>query len=88
MLGAVSEYARRTAAERSVEAQRRAVARGVIPWLNVPPGYLRGGDGVLVPDQTTAPSVAEAFKMRAGGAASTACGRTCAPTGSSVASTA
>jgi DNA invertase Pin-like site-specific DNA recombinase len=69
MLGAVSEYARRTAAERSAEAQRRAVARGVIPWPNVPPGYLRGDDGVLVPDPSAAPTVAEAFRMRAGGAA-------------------
>jgi len=69
MLGAVSEYARRTAAERSAEAQRRAVARGVIPWPNVPPGYRRGDDGVLVPDPTGAPIVAEAFRMRAGGAA-------------------
>jgi DNA invertase Pin-like site-specific DNA recombinase len=69
MLGAVSEYARRTAAERSAEAQRRAVARGVIPWPNVPPGYRRGEDGVLQPDPETAPIVAEAFRMRAGGAA-------------------
>lgn len=67
MLGAVSEYHRRTAKERSAEAQVRAVARGVLPWPNVTPGYLRGPDGVLTPDPGTAPAVAEAFRMRAEG---------------------
>jgi site-specific DNA recombinase len=67
MLGAVAEYARRTAAERSGEAQARAVARGVLPWPNIPPGYRRGDDGVLVSDPVTAPIVARAFAMRAGG---------------------
>ncbi len=67
MLGAVSEYARRTAAERSAEAQRRAVARGVIPWPKVPPGYVRGEDGSLLPDPETAAVVADAFRMRAAG---------------------
>lgn len=68
MLGAVSEYQRRTAKERSAEAQARAVARGVLPWPNVPPGYVRGDDGVLVPDRATRKMVAKAFRMRAGGA--------------------
>jgi DNA invertase Pin-like site-specific DNA recombinase len=68
MLGAVSEYYRRSVKERSGEAQSRAVARGVVPWPNVPPGYLRGADGVLVPDPKTAPIVAEAFRMRMDGA--------------------
>jgi site-specific DNA recombinase len=66
MLGAVAEYARRTAAERSAEAQARAVARGVLPWPNVPPGYERGHDGVLTPN-ADAHAVREAFRMRAGG---------------------
>lgn len=69
MLGAVSEYHRRTAKERSGDAQARAIARGVLPWPNVTPGYLRGKDGVLVPDPVLAPVVAEAFRMRADGAA-------------------
>ena len=68
MLGAVAEYARRTAAERSGEAQARAVARGVMPWPNVPPGYQRGADGRLRVDPEIAPIVAEAFRMRTDGA--------------------
>jgi hypothetical protein len=65
LLGAVSEYTRRTAAERPGEAQARAVARGVAPWPNVPRGYLRGDDGRLRPDPATACVVAAAFRMRA-----------------------
>ncbi len=43
----------RDAKERSGEAQARAVARGVMPWPNVPPGYRRGDDGSLEPDPAT-----------------------------------
>lgn len=68
MLGAVSEYQRRTAAERSAEAQQRAITRGVAPWPRVSPGYLRGDDGRLVRDPATADTVANAFAMRATGA--------------------
>jgi site-specific DNA recombinase len=68
MMGMFAEYERLVAAERGAEAQRRAVERGVAPWPNVPPGYLRGDDGRLVPDPATAPAVAEAFRLRAGGA--------------------
>lgn len=68
MLGAVSEYQRRTAAERSAEAQARAVARGVAPWPNVPPGYERDEDGRLRPDPELAPVVRDAFRQRAAGA--------------------
>jgi site-specific DNA recombinase len=68
MLGAVAEYQRRTTAERSREAQVRAVARG--KWMSpqVPPGYLRGDEGVLVRDPETADAVEEAFARRARGA--------------------
>lgn len=68
MLGAVSEYQRRTTAERTAEAQARAVARGVAPYPNVPPGYQRQADGRLEPDPATAGVVAEAFRLRAEGA--------------------
>jgi DNA invertase Pin-like site-specific DNA recombinase len=68
MASAVHRYVRRVAAERSREAQARAVSRGVIPFPNVPPGYRRGDDGRLEPDPKIAPIVAEAFRMRAEGA--------------------
>jgi site-specific DNA recombinase len=66
MLGAVSEYHRRTSAERAGEAQARAVARGV--WMSpyTPAGYDRGGDGRLVPN-ADAGMVLEAFELRAAG---------------------
>jgi len=67
MIGAVAEYHRRSAKERSGAAQAMAVARGVAPWPNVPAGYERGSDGVLVP-AADAPAVREAFEMRAEGA--------------------
>lgn len=66
MLGMVSEYARRTIGERSGEAQARAVARGVVPFPRLPPGYQRGEDGRLVPDED-ASAVARAFALRADG---------------------
>jgi site-specific DNA recombinase len=67
MMGAVAEYARRTAKERSREGQVSAIARGKITYPSVPLGYLLGDDGVLVPDPATEPIVREIFKMRADG---------------------
>lgn len=67
MHGMVSEYYARLAGERTAAAQRRAVARGVAPFPNVPPGYMRNNDGTLAPHPTEAPLVAEAFRMRAKG---------------------
>jgi site-specific DNA recombinase len=68
MLGLVAEYHRRATAERTDEAKRRAVERGVPPFPNVPPGYRRGEGGRLELDPDTAPAVAEAFQLRAEGA--------------------
>lgn len=68
MHGMVAEYYARLAGERTASAQRRAVARGVVPFPNVPPGYMRNEDGTLAPHPTEAPIVAEAFRMRADGA--------------------
>jgi DNA invertase Pin-like site-specific DNA recombinase len=68
MHGMVAEYYARAAGERTAAAQARAVARGVLPWPNITPGYLIGEDGVLSPDPTTAPIVTEAFRMRGEGA--------------------
>jgi DNA invertase Pin-like site-specific DNA recombinase len=67
MLGAVSEYQRRTTAERTAEAQAAAVARGVPPWPGTTPGYRRRPDGRYEPDES-ASAVREAFRMRATGA--------------------
>jgi DNA invertase Pin-like site-specific DNA recombinase len=68
LLGAVAEYSRRMTAERTAEAKRRAVERGVPPLPNVPPGYRRREDGSLEPHPDEAPVVGEAFRLRAGGA--------------------
>jgi site-specific DNA recombinase len=68
LLGAVSEYARRSAKERSGEAQAVAVERGVVPFPTIPPGYRRGEGGVLVVEPTEAEVVRAAFEARADGA--------------------
>jgi site-specific DNA recombinase len=68
MLGLVAEYHRRSTSERTADAKRRAVARGVPPFPNVPPGYRRREDGSLEPHPKHARAVADAFRLRAGGA--------------------
>jgi site-specific DNA recombinase len=68
MLGMVAEYHRRVTAERTVEAKRRAVERGVPPFPNVPPGLRQRKDGRLEPHPKQARVVADAFDLRAGGA--------------------
>lgn len=68
MLGAVAEYHRRVTAERTQDAKRRAVARGVAPFAKIPPGLRRAADGSLEVDRKQASIVATAFKKRAGGA--------------------
>ena len=45
MLGLVAEYHRRSTSERTADAKRRAVMRGVPPFPNVPPGYRSGRTG-------------------------------------------
>lgn len=65
--GMMSEYFRRVSAERSAGAVRRAVERGVPPWPNVTPGYVRGDDRRFYPDPAKSPIVARAFQMRAAG---------------------
>lgn len=74
---AFGEYQRRQAAERSAVAQQRAIERGIAPWPQVPPGYMRpiAGRrqdgrvlrGKLEPDPKTAPAIVEAFRLRAEG---------------------
>lgn len=75
---AVSEFIRRTAAERSAVAQQRAIDRGIVPWGAVTPGYRREVVGTrtngarmwgpLIPDTKTAPIIRQAFEARARGA--------------------
>jgi DNA invertase Pin-like site-specific DNA recombinase len=66
-LGAVAEYHRAVTAERTAEAKRRAIARGVPTFARIPPGYRQREDGTLEPHPTEARIVAEAFKIRADG---------------------
>jgi len=66
MLGAVSEYFKRSVKERSAEGQARAVARGATPWARVPVGYDRS-NGTLSPNPDEVPIAQRAFKMRADG---------------------
>jgi DNA invertase Pin-like site-specific DNA recombinase len=68
LLGAVAEYHGRITAEKTREAQRRAVARGAAPYRNIPPGYRRSADGTLKVHRREAKAVARAFEMRANGA--------------------
>jgi len=65
--GMMAEYQRRSAKERAAEGQRRAVARGAIPFKNVPIGYRRRPDGTLAVYEPEVPIVREAFEMRAAG---------------------
>jgi site-specific DNA recombinase len=64
MLGAVNEYQRRSAKERSAAAQERAVARGAPPWARVTPGYRRQDDGTYAVNEQEAPIARRAFEMR------------------------
>jgi DNA invertase Pin-like site-specific DNA recombinase len=64
MIGAVSDYYRRSVGERLAGTQARSVARGVTPSRH-PRGYRRREDGVAELDPATAPLVLEAWKMRA-----------------------
>jgi hypothetical protein len=67
MIGAVAEYHRGVTAERTVDAKARAVASGVAPFPNIPPGYRRGADKRTELDPETFPIVAEGFCLRANG---------------------
>jgi site-specific DNA recombinase len=48
-------------------ARERAVARGVHIASKTPTGYVRGGDGRLVPHPKFGPAIGEAYRMRASG---------------------
>jgi DNA invertase Pin-like site-specific DNA recombinase len=64
---AADRFSRRQNAEKSRAAVLRAVERGVVPWPNIPPGYTRGEDGLLVPNDD-ADTIRAAFALRDDGA--------------------
>jgi DNA invertase Pin-like site-specific DNA recombinase len=68
LLGAVAEYQRRMTRERTGEAKRRAIERGVSTSARVVPGYRRGEDRRLVVVEAEAEVMRAAFQLRADGA--------------------
>lgn len=63
MVGAVHEYVRRSAREKSAEAQADAVGRGVCPFSAVPPGLALDADNRVI-HTNDLPTVTEAFELR------------------------
>ena len=68
MLGMVAEYHRRVTAERTVEAKRRAVARGVAPFPRLPFYLRRDREGGIEHDPRKVRLMREAVRQRLGGA--------------------
>jgi DNA invertase Pin-like site-specific DNA recombinase len=67
MLGMVAEYARRSGRERSIAGQEQAIKNGHAPVMLIP-GLRRTETGAVEVDPATCSAVAEAFRLRAGGA--------------------
>jgi len=68
VLGAAHELVAESAAEKTMNAKKDAVARGVAPFPILVAGYRRGEGERIEPDPVAAPIVAEAFQLRADGA--------------------
>ena len=68
MMGAAFQYYAEVTGEKVQAAQERVVARGVLPNSRISPGYVRGGDGVLVVERAKARIVVRAFERRDRGA--------------------
>ena len=64
MMGAAFQYYAEVTGEKVAAAQERVVARGVLPNSRITPGYVRGGDGVLVVERRKARVVVQAFTRR------------------------
>jgi site-specific DNA recombinase len=67
LIGAASEYVRRSTAERLASAQQTAIEQGRWPVLLIP-GLRRDEAGRIELDPGTGSAVSEAFRLRAGGA--------------------
>lgn len=67
VFGAVAQFYREQAAEKSRAGQAAAVARGAVPWSRVPLGYTRRDDGTLEPNPDEVPLVVECFRRRVKG---------------------
>jgi DNA invertase Pin-like site-specific DNA recombinase len=67
VLGLVAEYQRRTTAERTEDAKRRAIERGVPTYDRIPVGLRQRKDRTLEHDPATKRIVEKAFRMRLGG---------------------
>lgn len=65
--GAIAQYTKRTAIERSKAAVQIAINNGIAPFGRVTAGYWKREDGTFEPDPDLAPVVTEAFAMRAAG---------------------
>lgn len=65
--GAIAQYTKRTAMERSWDAVEIAIEEGRVPWKSSTPGYDTDEHGRLVPNEQ-AEIVERAFQMRADGA--------------------
>jgi DNA invertase Pin-like site-specific DNA recombinase len=68
MMGAAFQYYAEVTGEKVKAAHERVVARGVLPNSRISPGYVRGGDGVLVVERAKVAIVVQAFKRRDRGA--------------------
>src|SRR5437764_7742375 len=68
MMGAAFQYYAEVTGEKVAAARERVVARGVLPNSRISPGYVRGGDGVLVVERPKARIVVQAFRRRDRGA--------------------
>jgi len=64
MVGMVSEYYRRSVAERTHDSKQASITKGVPPFPWITPAYQRRADGTLEPHETNADIIREAIRMR------------------------
>jgi site-specific DNA recombinase len=71
VMEAMAVMYREQVGERFIDSKTRAVARGVHISRDVPPGYMRGEDGRLVPHPKHGKTMTKAYQLAAQGAAPT-----------------